>query len=846
MSPNSGSPTALLSLNDWAAFCLAAPSFQRSYPSAIELLLAILVLGFLILLFHQLRLRMRAQASLTNRYELEKQVSDFSERLAMTSPEHIDSEIEIGLRNVLGAEDASKASWYVQWSNADTFELKYCTGNDGDVSAPRFLAPERIPGGIERLLDHGSIVVPKSREFPLYAERERQFLGLFSANSVLLVPAGHGTSAQGLLVLASRLPKKRWAPESVSHLRVLGNIIAAAAQRTHAQRAQTASDVRFHHLFEQASIGIALETLDGTLLHVNPALCAMLGYPERDLVRLTCGQLSHPDDLEIEKPLFNDLRQGLISSYQLRKRFFRGDKSVIWGDISVSLMVGTPLQAPQVIAMVRDITLAKAAEERLISSETRLQSTLDSLSKAIAILDENGTILAVNAKWSHLARELDARFRGLVPGANFFAFSYATPGDRAEFLQEVAEKAKLLVRGEPPTQPRLQRWQSEAGSEVWYQVTVARFEENGLPRVVLSYIDVTELIRARRELAHNEERLSMALEASNTGTWEWDIATGQFWWKDNRISDRDVREEEFQGDYLGFLEQVHPEDRKKIEDATERALHGAANFSAEFRMKQGNGSSRWFLGKGKVFRDSAGRPIRMLGANVDITELKRRDIELQVLASRLIQAQEDERRRISRELHDDIAQQVSLLANELESLSQAMHLEQQPHTVEVQNLRQQTEELATDIHELSHELHSSKLQHLGLRAALRELCEKVSEKRQVHVSLHTDDVETRLPPDVALCLYRVAQEALNNAIKHSHAQEVDIRIGIFGDAFRLIVRDTGVGFDPSTVTPGLGLVGMRERLHTVGGELQVKSSSQTGTEVTADVFASGQTASTHA
>jgi signal transduction histidine kinase len=121
----------------------------------------------------------------------------------------------------------------------------------------------------------------------------------------------------------------------------------------------------------------------------------------------------------------------------------------------------------------------------------------------------------------------------------------------------------------------------------------------------------------------------------------------------------------------------------------------------------------------------------------------------------------------------------------------------------------------------------------------------MSEKRQLRVSLQTDGTETRLSQDVELCLYRVAQEALNNVIKHSHAQEVNVQTGRFGDVFRLMVRDTGVGFDPATAAQGLGLVGMRERLRTIGGDLQVKSSSLAGTEVTAEVTAPEQAASAH-
>jgi PAS domain S-box-containing protein len=846
VSPHSPFTALLQTHRDFAALCLLAPSFWSRYATEIELLLLGLLLTFLVVLQNESRRRKRTQDSLASRYALERHISAFSERLAASRPEQLDLEIETGLRKLLALGGGKHVSWYVKAEGSDSFDRKYFVGRHNAKPSPLSITTEDMPWAMERLVRHEGVVVANLKDFRASAQRERRFFEAFSAKSVALVPANQGTFAKGLLAIASGSGGRRWVADSVSQLKVLGNLIAAATQRTNAQRAQTESEVRFDHLFEQAPIGIALESLDGQLLHANPALCAMLGYRESELVRLSCGEFSHPEDLRAEKHLFKELCEGRRSSYQLQKRFLRSDGSFMWGDVSVSLLMGTGEQAPPVIGMVRDITVSKTAEERLRASETRLQSTLDVLSAAVAILDETGTIIAVNADWRKFVAEGETRFRDFALGSNFFDLSAAATGGDAESMQDVAQRAELLLRGELPGDPLLQRSQSESGVEVWYQIMMARFEENGSPRVALSYRDVTELIRAREELAQNEERLSMTLDASNTGTWEWDIANGRVRWRGNKTLSTGEREKEFQGDYRQFLNFVHPEDRKKIEDSTEQALQGGDSFSAEFRIDNGKGALRWILGKGKIIRDPKGHAIRMLGVNVDITELKERDLKLQELASRLIQAQDDERRRISRELHDDIGQRVSLLANELESLSHETRSNEQSRSGAIENLRQQADELATDIHELSHELHSSKLQHLGLRAALKELCEKLSENRQIQVALHTDWIDAALPPDVALCLYRVAQEALNNVIKHSHAQNVTLETARTGRTFRLVVRDSGVGFDPTVVSPGIGLVGMRERLRTIGGELQVKSSPGTGTEVLAEVKVREQAASANA
>jgi signal transduction histidine kinase len=224
----------------------------------------------------------------------------------------------------------------------------------------------------------------------------------------------------------------------------------------------------------------------------------------------------------------------------------------------------------------------------------------------------------------------------------------------------------------------------------------------------------------------------------------------------------------------------------------------------------------------------------------DVTERKAANarmeniqLELQRLTARLIQAQEEERQRISGELHDDIAQRLSLLVFGLERLKDALPASTTQLSALAQ-LRNEAEEITTDIHELSHELHSTKLQHLGLKAALNELCHKIAEQRSIGIELEVPD-SVPLDPGVQLCLYRVAQEALNNVLKHSGSGQVTVSLSQVERRGRLQVKDTGVGFDASLAGTGLGLASMRERLRIVRGALFVNSIPGHGTEITAEV-----------
>ena len=197
---------------------------------------------------------------------------------------------------------------------------------------------------------------------------------------------------------------------------------------------------------------------------------------------------------------------------------------------------------------------------------------------------------------------------------------------------------------------------------------------------------------------------------------------------------------------------------------------------------------------------------------------------------KLIEAQEQERSRIARELHDNVSQRLALLMFELSAPP-----ENQSTAVD---LHARVSEIAADVHALSHNLHWSKLDALGFATAMEMLCKEVGEQYQVRVALHADDVPVRLPPDTALCLYRILQEALQNAAKHSGVGDVDVRLWGTSEDMNLEVRDRGAGFDLETASkrsPGIGLVSMRERIQLVCGELSIQSARQRGTRIHARV-----------
>jgi signal transduction histidine kinase len=205
-------------------------------------------------------------------------------------------------------------------------------------------------------------------------------------------------------------------------------------------------------------------------------------------------------------------------------------------------------------------------------------------------------------------------------------------------------------------------------------------------------------------------------------------------------------------------------------------------------------------------------------------------------AHELIEADEDIRRHIARELHDDIGQRLSLLSIRL-GLLQQLHVVDDPDDSFAESLRD-LNTLISDVHNLSHSLHSSRIEYLGLDLALREIFKQLRESHGTHIDFLARNIPRRLPPGVALCFFRIAQESFNNAIKHGGALRIQVELTVRNGALTMRVRDFGIGFDKSLVQEGLGLIAMEERIAVIRGTLTVDSEPGAGTVITvkADLF----------
>jgi len=276
------------------------------------------------------------------------------------------------------------------------------------------------------------------------------------------------------------------------------------------------------------------------------------------------------------------------------------------------------------------------------------------------------------------------------------------------------------------------------------------------------------------------------------------------------------------GMFLGRkIRDVMPPDLAELFMQTiERAYRSDDPVVVEYDLPLGE--TRHF--ESRIVRAGADRVLCMVR---DVTESKRAMELNRDLAGRLIASQEAERQRIARELHDDLSQKIALLTIELDQLAPAFT----SGGLGFAKLREQMNEIASDVHDLSHELHPSKLQILGLPSAMKSLCRDISRQRGVDVVFTHGIIPPAVDPNVSLCLYRIAQEALHNVARHSQAREAQVNLTCSDASVELQIADSGVGFDARAHHDGLGLISMRERVTLLHGHLAIHTAPGSGTRI---------------
>ncbi len=582
----------------------------------------------------------------------------------------------------------------------------------------------------------------------------------------------------------------------------------------------------YRDLVENSLDLMCTHDLNGVLLTVNVAAARTLGYEPGELVNRNLRELLSPEVRDEVDAYLAELRKKGASSGFMRLRTKSGETR-IWKYTNSVRTEG--VEVPVVRGIAHDLTDIFQAQKALRAGEERLR-----------IAAEVGRMYAW--EWD-AARDLIHRsaecagILGLDAGEQGTAKDYFTlihPDDRARLWT----LSTSLTPEEPTYRTEYRRFRPD-GALLWLEESGrAKFDESGkMIGLVGMTADITERKQAEERLRESEERLRLAIKAGRMYAFEWDTETDVILRSEQSAEILHWIEPPTPDTGRQFISRVHPDDREVyVATETGRTPDNPA-YQATYRMLRPDGGVVWLEENGHAFFDGQGRMLRIIGMVTDITDRKRAEEALSSVSRRLIEAQEQERTRIARELHDDIGQRLAMLSIELEQLRQQCSGMPAELLHRISELRSHSAGIASDVQSLSHELHSSKLEYLGIATAMSAFCQEFSGQHCVEIGFSHDEVPRTLPQETSLCLFRVLQEGLQNALKHSGVRHFDVELRYASDEIYLRVSDSGAGFelDAAKRSPGLGLISMTERLKLLNGTISIESQPKCGTTIHAHV-----------
>ncbi len=620
---------------------------------------------------------------------------------------------------------------------------------------------------------------------------------------------------------------------------------------------------RYRRLVELSPDAIFINE-GGRLVFVNPAAVRLFGASRPDdILGVSVLDLFHPDHHDLIRARIKGLLAGQPAPL-VEQQVVRLDGSLRDVEVTAALLDDDG-QAIQVI--VRDLTERNRTEWALRTSEERLRLAFAGAQEGVYDWNlETGEVF-YSPRWTEML--------GYAPdeiASHVSEWERLLHPDDSERSRGLVDR---VIRGEQDYRMefRLRHKDGHYVDILSRGYAVRRTPNGPVSRIVGTHFDLTERKRAEAALRESEERLTLAFAGAQEGVWDWNLESGAVVYSNQWTQMLGYAADEIEPNLSAWERLLHPDDRERAREVHERVARGGRFYEGEFRLRHKSGHFVHVLSRGfPVRRVSGGPVVRIVGTHFDLTERKRaeellrlaheelegrvreRTAELALanaslreemaerqraersrmeLLSRLVFAQEDERRRIAREMHDQFGEQLTALARRIGLLKEAAR----PHpelTLQVDALETVARQIDRDVDHLVWELRPTALDDLGLRAALANYVADWSKRVSIPAELHTFGLlDTRLDSDAETTLFRIVQEALTNIAKHAQATSVEVILERRSDHVLLVVEDDGVGFDAGSPPPGqsFGLLGMQERAALVGATLQIESTAGKGTTV---------------
>jgi PAS domain S-box-containing protein len=591
-------------------------------------------------------------------------------------------------------------------------------------------------------------------------------------------------------------------------------VVAMVEDITEKKKAEKAL-FRYAAIVESSDDAIVGSDTNGTITNWNKGAERLFGYSASEAIGENILFLSRADARDDGKGLLKKIREGeVVRHHETVRR--RKDGTSVDISLTVSPIVDVEGQIVGASGIACDITERKRAQERLLEYE----KVVEVLGDRIIVVDREYRYVMANAAFLN--------YRG-------FEKEQVIGHTVAEIVGKETFEADIKEQFDECFQGKVVRYEvkysyPELGAR---NISASYFPIRGplgIDRIACVLRDITERKAAEEALRESEERFRLVANNAPVMIWMSGLDTkptyfNQLWLDFTGLSETDLLN--------GLAGIVHPEDYLQCHDVYCRGFDQRQPFRKECRLRRHDGKYRWMLDVGVPRFLKDGSFAGYIGTCIDVTDRKLADDALTNMSRKLVEAQEQERARIARELHDDINQRLAMLGIDLQQLRE--HYAELPVEIgsRMEELQEQTMGIANDVQALSHELHSSKLEYLGAVGGMKGWCKEFGQRQALQVEFKSPDAEISLPREIGLCLFRVLQEALHNAAKHSGVKRIEVQLHEESDEIHLVISDLGRGFDVETAMQGrgLGLASMQERVRLANGTIEIQSKPMGGTTI---------------
>jgi len=591
-------------------------------------------------------------------------------------------------------------------------------------------------------------------------------------------------------------------------------------ERKNAERILRESEEKFSVIHARAPFAIVLARFpEGVIVDVNPAWIKMTGFSKEEAVGKTSLQLGIHRDPEGGAGLFAELEEGsMVRDVEAIWFTKSGDARVISVNMEVVALDGEKY----LLSTMHDVTDRRRAEEQLVRANARITEILGSITDGFSVFDQNWRYIYVNESATQMLGKPAYQLLGFCVW-DLFPQAVGTFAYR-KCLEAMTQRISLHFEA---FFPEINKW----------------YEHHTYPMtdgLAIDWRDITARKRAEFERHRSETYLAEAQRLCHTGSGSWNVSTGEVLWSPEtyRIFGVDPAKMTPSADL--FFHIVHPDDRAFVQKSFQRIVREKCDYEVEFRILRSDETMRYIHSVGRPVFDESGGVIELIGTVMDITDRRLTEAQVRELSGRLLKLQDEERRRLARQLHDSTGSALTALSLRLGVVQGGANMlgsEAKCALAEGHNL---LGEVSREIRSLSYLLHPPFLDESGLRSAVSWYLDGFYRRSGIKVQAQFPPTLPRLSTEIETTLFRIIQECLTNILKHSGSPTAALRIVLTERDVKLEVKDEGMGFSAGILdTPhsvvlgvGVGIMGMRERVRQLHGRLDIDS-GKWGTSVTA-------------